>query len=706
MLTFSADNLHFDHDEFAALVADTPLAALDADQLARLERRAGGWAAGLQILLQASRNNGLRSLENSQALVADDFWEYIEQEVLHNLPPHEVDFLIDISLLPFLTPRLCAAVTGLPSAECELLLRRIAAANTLVTMPNSLDAGRIHAVLRDFLLRRLMQHHSTDVLRAMRRRAAGHLADAGEIDAALDMLLPPQDSAGEPSLRWLGDDFDAAADLVEHAGHAALAHGELVAVRRWMRKLPDAVVRTRPRLAVDSAWMSIHLVEPGSDRALQHIHDALRASPEHADDALRAEVVAIETIRSMIDGRIADAWNSLQRARAMAIPENSLPAAYLDLCSGYLLSGPRRSLDERVRDFHRAADTFARIGFLRGHIEALCLEVNIRRIYAAGGGILASAARLRTLLDETDYDPGVFRIILNREVGDALYSMNQIDAARSELRKLLPSTQQLEQPTEHVYSAQVRLHLCDLADGTPLAIDDDDDEREWNIALRFGSPVIVFFIGLRRIQRDMLRGRPDLCWRTVTSLGISPPDLTPSTPMPHVITVLAGALFTGRHLDILAPLLIEFRARMDAVGHRFFKLQAHALLVQLHLVQRNPKIAREELRTLLADLEPTGFVRIVLDLPMLHLLLKDIDTPFAAQLAKLASVTRVTPASISSAERRIIRQLAEGGSAAEIAKRLFLSRETVRSHIRNIYAKLDVHDRTHALERAREMGIL
>jgi len=707
ILTLSAHELSFDHDEFAAFVADSPLASLEADRLTSLERRAGGWPAGLQMLRQASRHSELLTIEISDRLVAEDFWEYIEREVLQTLPLRELDFLLDVSLLPFLTADLCAAVTGLSPSECELLLRSVAAINGLVTAPGG-DArvGRVHAVLRDFLLRRLMRHRTWDQLRVMRRRAALHLADAGEIDAALDMLLPPPDSGGDPSLHWLGDDVDAAADVVERAGHAALQHGELVAVRRWMRKLPESVLRARPRLAVDSVWASVHLIETGSDHYLQRVYAAMRAAPERTDDAMRAEVVAMEASRRMIDGRYAEAWDALQRARTMPIPPDSLAAAYLEMCSGYLMYGPRRSLAERVHELQKSGALFTRIGYLRGRIEAICVEMSLHRIYADGAGLNASAARARQFMDEIGVDAGSYRIVLDREIGDGLYAVDQIDAARAEFHEMLRLLERDKPPAETPYVARVRLQLCDLADDAPLDIDDAADDAEWDALRRAGYGLTVLNTAHRRIQRDIRRSRPELCWRTVESLGVLPPDLTPSTPLPHTLAVLAGAVASGRYFDILGARLVQFRDHMDAIGHHFFKLHAHALLVHLLVAQRRSKDAAAELRTLLADLEPGGFIRIVLDLPAIHPLLREIKTPFAARLYALAQGRSSASSVISPAERRVLEQFSVGGSTAQIAERLFLSAETVRTHIKNIYAKLEVRDRARALDRAREMGLM
>jgi LuxR family maltose regulon positive regulatory protein len=61
---------------------------------------------------------------------------------------------------------------------------------------------------------------------------------------------------------------------------------------------------------------------------------------------------------------------------------------------------------------------------------------------------------------------------------------------------------------------------------------------------------------------------------------------------------------------------------------------------------------------------------------------------------------------LSERELEVLRLIADGLSNREIAERLVVGTGTVKTHINNIYRKLDVKSRTQAIHRARELGVL
>lgn len=64
------------------------------------------------------------------------------------------------------------------------------------------------------------------------------------------------------------------------------------------------------------------------------------------------------------------------------------------------------------------------------------------------------------------------------------------------------------------------------------------------------------------------------------------------------------------------------------------------------------------------------------------------------------------PGGLSARQREILSWIACGETNAEIAERLYLSHHTVKQHTSALYRKLNVRNRTHAVEAARRLGII
>jgi LuxR family maltose regulon positive regulatory protein len=173
-------------------------------------------------------------------------------------------------------------------------------------------------------------------------------------------------------------------------------------------------------------------------------------------------------------------------------------------------------------------------------------------------------------------------------------------------------------------------------------------------------------------------------------------------------------------LAVLKPAL-EIAERMGRVGSVIEFLILQALAAQS---QGDETGAIRSLERALALAEPEGYVRIFVDEgePMARLLRQAVargiapsyvNKLLAAFGAPVSPPSQPPPQSaqalmepLTERELEVLRFLTTHLSSTEIAEELFISVNTVRYHIKNIYGKLDVHRRTDAIQRSRELGLL
>ncbi|WP_052890319.1 LuxR C-terminal-related transcriptional regulator [Thermogemmatispora carboxidivorans] len=174
-------------------------------------------------------------------------------------------------------------------------------------------------------------------------------------------------------------------------------------------------------------------------------------------------------------------------------------------------------------------------------------------------------------------------------------------------------------------------------------------------------------------------------------------------------------------------LLEEVQERARQCGRGRGLLQARLLLARAYAQQRDPVLACTYLCSALEQGQIESHRRLFLDegeplaallrelLPRIRgqllrayaeSLLQDFASAQSQQPPIITNVEAALPESFSVQELRVLRLLAVGYSNADIARELVVSVNTVRTHVRHIYQKLNVHSRHRAVAAARRYGLL
>ncbi|HWD44933.1 MAG TPA: LuxR C-terminal-related transcriptional regulator [Actinomycetota bacterium] len=232
-----AADLTFTVAEVGELLAEIELQQpLSQDDLAALQARTEGWAAGLRLAAlslegQADPHQFVTRLAGEDRTIAD----YLTGEVLERQPAELRDFLLRTCVVDELSGDLADALTG--GDDGESMLARLERANAFVSAVDSRRRSyRYHQLFAE-LLRYELGRESPGLAARLHRRAAGWYAERGLGESAIQQAL-------------LAKDWRYAADLIARHAPSRILRGGAAAVHDQVGRLPDELVQADPELAL------------------------------------------------------------------------------------------------------------------------------------------------------------------------------------------------------------------------------------------------------------------------------------------------------------------------------------------------------------------------------------------------------------------------------------------------------------------------
>jgi LuxR family maltose regulon positive regulatory protein len=681
-------DLRFDPDEAAQFFARFPQVHLEAAHVERLAERTEGWAAGLQFaaLSLAGRDDTDAFVERfagSDRHVAD----FLLDEVLDRQPDDIRDFLLSTSLLDRMRADLCEQVTGRPDAGA--LLRRVEAEHLfLVPLDDDREWFRYHHLFSQ-LLRRELRVTRPELELQGHERAAVWYAAHGQPDLAIDHLL----DAG---------DLEGAFDLLRRHLNGYLSAGRHETLRGWLARFPTEFVDATParQLMMTLAHARSGQVERGKqvmDRArARHGADGLGDVGVHYDVTESALAAALGDPQTAI-GLGLKSWDERASVDLTSLPAD-LAAPVLELW-GYLPVALARAyalLDDRsgvrrwativrrqgprlpsdlVTILGAEAWTEARSGRLRAAAElaeeALTLGTEVgrgsRRAMIGARNTMALVHRERDELDEAvdvlapHLEPAL------REGLVANATLGEVELARVECA---------QGRGEDAVARLLRVRRDRAARGTPEFLAGVLDRAECRARLHIGD--------VER-ARDLLEEIEPGPERTLLEARVALALGRPDAARPLLAALLPGGADDDprRHLEAVA-----LAARAAAEGGDL--LAARRMLAEV----AGPAWREGALRTFLDE----GFdVREVVG-PA-----SPADATAGAAV-DTAAARLVEP--LSERELSVLRYLPSRLSNREIGAELYVSLNTVKSHVKAIYRKLDVDCRDDAVRRGRQLGLI
>lgn len=715
LLELEAQELRFSPEETRMYVRSRLKSELGEADLARLQESTDGWAAALQLTTaalmgQANPAQVLKGLAGPSRGLAD----YLAEDVLARLPESQRTFVIQSSIFETFCPDMCDAV--FERGDSSRLIEQTERDNLFL---QSIDAEarwyRYHPLFRDFLRTQISRlPDAAGTMRDWHLRAARWLDQAGRGLQAIDHAL----AAGSP---------EVAAELMAARATEFVRTGQLGIVSCWVESLPAEIVARQPSLVIAGAYAMVFLHRyKEATRLLAQIEPEAARSRAHAHDLL--------VLRVMLG-----AWSD-HLPEAMATAVNALPA--LHDASPYVVGLTRNAAayrDMALGDYYCALQHLAvakralePIQAIHGLSYSQCFEGAIEMLQ---GNALQASTRFNAILSsivESGYRFTNSTAVAAAYLIEALYELDDLDSAEILLSDYLSLIRDCCLPDHLITSYRVaaRIHfirgrqsealetldyLQDLGDlrGIPR-LTAGARQGKLRLALRAGD--------IAAANRLLLLLSAEEIWERWQGLFPYADDL--DDPF---IAKLRIALVSGNGPTVIAELQEAILMAEAANRHRR-AIRLRCLLAQAFESARKRPQALDLLEKTLAFAQPKGLFRVIADdswllpplLEALELRSRLVPRAYVTALIKACAESNVVyvPSTVSNVvgrgaegnlsqrELQILRLVAEGSSNKELSRKLFVSENTVETHLRRIYSKLGTRNRTQAVSKAREKGLL
>lgn len=697
-----AGDLRFTAQEARALFENAGL-ELSQNALSLLLERTEGWAAGLRLAALSLSGHPdpdrfAAEFSGSDRVVA----EYLLGEVLDRLPSQVRRLLLRTSILERVDGQLADALTG--GSDGEVILQRLEEANAFVlAIDHRRTWFRFHRLFAE-LLERELRRVAPEEVRSL------HLIAADWLEAHGDYFQAVRHAQA-------AEDWSQAAQMLRRHWFALGLDGEVTTVHELIASFPPAVAAADPALiAIQAADALQHSLEE-AEHLLALASLRLKANDPDADPALR---VIMTVLRMSVANRRIDMGALDEEATQLLdivaeddasdlISDDVRALALIRIASAEIIGGQ----DEQASSHLEHAITLAR---------------RMNRPYLEIDGLVSSST-FATMFGS--FADGESRLLQAVELARGHGWENE-----SVLLHAYSILASLAMWQGRVHDAEQWL---DRTQGTGIRLD------LW--------PLTANRLALDRAEFERLAGRhreaADACRAAERSLQLFSPGgpLTADRRGELAATLLrvgdnagaervlvAGAIEGGSNswmqiavaalhlvrgdpnaaMAALAPVL----EGVSALNHQAVLIEAHALHATILQTLDDPAGAGAALERALDLAEPNAIVlpfRSAAALLEHHrrrgsahgaLLSQAMNLLGRRQVAAGSEDQPVLPEQLSESELRILRYLPTNLSAPEMAREFHVSVNTVKTHMRHLYAKLGVHRRGEAVDRARSLGLL
>jgi LuxR family transcriptional regulator, maltose regulon positive regulatory protein len=717
LLEIGAAALRFDLQEIRDFIEVERPGTLSLADGRLLVEKTEGWPAALRIMvstlgpIRQDFGQYLRNLSGTLRPIG----AYLE-ELLDGLPRDLVRFMLRSVILDRLCAPLCDAVTGAAASQ-ELLATIEKRQLLLAPLDQEGRWYRYHPLLAEYLSERLKAELGNEIPGLHQRASLWYASQELWTDAVQHAI-----AAGD-SVRAL--------DWIRNCAMPLVKRGDLFTLLGWLRLFPPGLLRSQPEVALAIAWGLALAVR--SDEALDLVRELERdlGTNQAADeDAFRCECAAIRSVALALKdqsepalsiaqdclNRTVDPWTAnvaSNVARFGHLKRGDLKSFYATPWIPYSLDEDRRNVFASV--YYRCLHGMAEAQQLRMesaeryHLDALRLaEQHVGPNSVAAALPVSLIARLR-------YDQGRLD-----EAETMLVDRMPLINAGTLLDCVLSA---------YFVMARIAMHRMNLARAHTLLewAENQGNARSWG---RLSAAAIFerarLCLGEGRVDEGVehLRRLDRLAAEYRLPANCAWSDIHRYASFGRAYTALAEARFNDAIL-----LLDGLRHDLDKVHNRHLALRVEILKAAAQFRTTQTAEALEAFGRVVAALAKAGIYHTIVDEGTV---IGPLLLAYHARAERLGNLRELMPylsdlvatwrsrygvdpvpqgpkpamaGALTPREGDILKLIADGLSNKEIARNLAIAPETVKSHIKHIFAKLNVERRVHAVSRAQILGL-
>ena len=708
IIEVAADDLRFNYEEAWEFLHEIMQLAFSDAEIADLHHQTEGWVTGLQLAALGLRNrqsggNFIHEMSGDDRLIGD----YLVDEVIERQTLDVRQFLVRTSILHRFSAPLCNTLLNIDNAQ-ELLLYLEQANLFLIPLDNRRGWYRYHHLFGEMLRTRLDQKRA-EMIPLLYQRAVDWHEKNGLIQEAIDYAV----ECG---------DYEKTAVLIEQNFDKFQTGSQRKRIIQWAEAIPEEILKDHDILWSQYILAMFYFAD--FDAALATLrrlwHDA--NIPEDKLLMVRAienPLLAAITLHTTLDAQRVRDLN--QQALSILPEENVLmrgiAMGHYGSASFYLgeLQAARQFLKEATALVESTYSWSILTVFRNYLIETDAIEGHLNKA-------AESYRQLQTYVYEHGLQEGSTFAVTLIWLGMLHYEWNELDKAG----QLIKEGQRLAEIGGSIENlllvcrATTKLHLArkEFPDVKPKL-----DHIEILAANSQYPPIVMERINGLRSTIALHEGANHQAKTWAHAFSSKYNHQVSCLQQSEWLTVARINLVTGKAEECIHILqeLQKLALEQDRIRDWIW---IGTLLARTWYQLGEKQLALSKFNTLLAIAEPEGYIRSFVDAgsPVPEMLMKilnrestsPINNPSPNYIQKILAAfpepTETKPASIpkilTPRELEILKLLADGNSYAQITQQLFITENTLKTHIKRIYSKLNVHNRMNAVLVAQDMQIL